>query len=173
VANEFNLATALGAARARVTEAQLAEQDRLNRVGRSRINPDSPQQRMARARHLEADAQEMLRRVRLLPSGPEKDEAMHRLFDRIGELAAEQGDYSRAAKISYTLARRLYYRKIRDAIRKPDKENCECPPDRLHDRAQGVEFDSPAMMVSNTIVGPGGNLLNLEICRKCGFANAR
>ena len=170
---EFNLKTALRAIGERRTKAQQLEQDELNKAGRGRLDPNSPKERIARARQQERDLLAEVRWLRKQPDGEVKTVRMNAMFDRLGELAAEQGDYKRAASISHSLERRIYYLSVRDAIKRRDDANCECEADRLVDRANSLEFESPAIMTVDQIVSKEGRLLNLDQCRKCGFRNAR
>lgn len=170
---EFNLKTALRAIGERRTKAQKLEQDELNKAGRGRLDPNSAQERITRAQQQEKDLLEQMRWLRRQPDSEVKTLRMNGMFDRLGELAAEQGDYKRAASITHDVKRRLHYRSIRDAIKRRDDANCECESDRMVDRPNGIEFESPAIMTVDQIVGKDGRLLNLDVCRKCGFKNAR
>jgi hypothetical protein len=170
---DFNLNTALRAVSARRTEAQVREQEQLTSSGRGRLDPSSPAMRIARAQQYEKEKLEELKFLRHQPKTELIEMRIHAVLDRIGELAAEQGDYSRAATISISPERREHYSAMVKAIRRPDDHECQCPPDLVVDRKKGEEIRSPAMMTVDTIVSPNGGALNVDQCRKCGFMNAR
>jgi hypothetical protein len=166
--SEFNLTKALKAVRER-----RAEMDEQPRPVRGNIDPNSPKERIARARQLEKHVIEQLEFLKTEPDSEVKEMRMKSLFDRMGELAAEQGDFKRAATISVSPERREHYQKILTAIKMPDDKNCDCAADMVVDRVNRTEHRSPAMMTVDTIVDPRGGQLRLELCRKCGFQNAR
>lgn len=171
---EFNAAAALAAIRERRMQAEVDEQSARDTLGRSRIDdPDSPQARIERARKLEFEIHDHIDFLNAQPDSEAKAVRLAQAYDRLGELAAEQGDYERAATISVTAARRNHYQAIVEAIRRPNEESCDCKPDHLIDAATRQEFKSPAMMTIERIVGPDGQILSLDKCRKCGEMNAR
>lgn len=170
---EFNLKKALKAIEASRTDEQVQEQDALNAVGRSGLDPSSPQERIARAKQFEDDIRAQIDFLVGEPDSEVKTMRLNTAFDRLGELLAEQGDYAQAAVISKTPERREHYKQILKAINRPNDKVCKCEPDTIVDRANGVEFQSPASMIIEQIVDEDGNLLNLERCRKCGFMVCR
>lgn len=166
--SEFNLQNALAAIAQR--RAENGTETELVNV---HIDPNSPRERIARARQFE---QGIIGQVEWLQTQPDSDlktQRMNAFMDRLGELAAEQGDYVRAVEVSYSPERREHYQKVVDAIGQPNTEHCDCPPDVETDIAHRKEFQSPAMMHAATIVSKDGNLLNLQVCRKCGFMQAK
>jgi hypothetical protein len=165
--SEFNLKKALKAASERRSETDDAKPVRGN------IDPNSPKERIARARQLEKHVLEQLEFLQGEPDSEVKKMRMASLFDRLGELAAEQGDYKRAAAISQTPVRRDHYKGIVRAIKLSDDKTCDCPPDLVVDKVNRQEHRSPAIMTVDTIVSPEGGQLRLDKCRKCGFQNAR
>lgn len=170
---EFNLKAALKAVAARRTDDDNDAQNALDTAGRGFIDPNSPQERINRSQQLETD---IMRQIAYLSDEPESDVKTVRLgvaFDRLGELAAERGDYFQAALVSKTPERREHYRKILKAIDRPNDEICECPPDMIIDRANQVELQSNAVMTVDQILNKNGTLLNLQVCRKCGDLQAK
>ena len=170
---EFLLTKALAAISERQTEADTQRQDELNIAGRGRIDPASPGARIARAKQFEAD---IIEQLRFLQGEPQTDVVKMRTqtaMDRLGELAAEQGDYKRAATISSSPERRSHYKDIYNAIKRSNDKECDCPDELIVDRANGKEFRQPSMVLADSIIGPDGNLLNLDRCSKCLFLNAR
>lgn len=170
---EFDLKKALAAVASRRTQEQIDAQNTLNETGRARLDPNSAPNRLARAKQFEQHALEQLDYVRTLPDGEVKTNRINALMDRLGELAAEQGDYNRAAKISFTPKRREHYTSVVKAIKISDDKTCNCPPDMVVDRKKGIELRSSAMMPMERIVGTNGELLTLHQCRKCGFRNTK
>lgn len=170
--SDFKLSTALKAISARAAEQQ-HEQEALSTIGRGSIDPDSPGERIARARQYEADCYAQLKYLQDEPNSELKTQRINNIMDRLGELAGEQGDHARAATISKSPERREYYRRIVKAIKIADNKECKCDPDLIVDRANGVEFQSKAIMTVDQIVSKDGQTLNLDVCRKCGFSNAR
>ena len=164
---EFSLQAALRAIKARNAEAQNTLP-----IGRQ-IDPENPQYRIARAQAYEDAAQEQLAYLRNEPQTELVKRRLDNLMDRLGELAAEQGDYARAVTISKTPERREHYREIVKAIRRKDDRNCKCEPDLVVDRVNKTEFRVPAIMTVDRIVSKDGRLLNLDKCRRCSFMNAR
>lgn len=171
--SEFNLQTALRAISERRTEAERQEQDALNIAGRGRLDPNSPSERIARAKQFEKEILEQVARLRKQPLDDTVQMRLDAAFDRLGELAAEQGDYARAVRISKSPERREHYQSIVKAIKLSDEKECECEPDLIVDRANMQEFRSPAIHTVDQIVSPDGRILNLDVCRKCGFKNCR
>lgn len=171
--SDFHLPTALRAIGQRRTQAQRDEQEALNAAGRGRLDPNSPAERIARAKGFEKDILEQIKWLRKQPLDEVVQMRLDAAYDRLGELAAEQGDHQRAATISKDPERRAHYKKIVKAIKTADEKECDCEPDLIVDRANQVEYRSPAIMTIDTIVTKDGGTLNLDVCRKCGFANAR
>lgn len=168
---DFNLQTALKAVAARRTDIQMQEQEARNVAGRGRLDPNSAGERIARARQNEQQLLDQLEWLQQEPDSDLKTQRIGQMMDRLGELAAEQGDYDQAATISRSQERRQYYQTIADAIPRPDDETCDCGADLVVDRKNMQEFQSPAIMVVDQIVSPDGTLLNLDRCRKCHFVN--
>lgn len=165
--SEFNLTTALKAVKAR--RAEMGNEP--EKPSRGMLDPNSPQQRIARARTLEANVLEQLEFLKGESDSEVKQLRMASLFDRLGELAAERGDYKYAASVSISPERRAHYQNIVKAIK--DDQTCDCPPDVIVDRANQREYRSPAIMTVDTIVSPTGGQLSLDMCRKCNLLNAR
>lgn len=165
--SEFNLQRALAAVAARRAENPITE------AVRPQIDPNSPQERIARAKQLEHDIWEKLEWLQSQPDSALKVERTQQFFDRLGELAAEQGDYERARDLSYSPERRAHYESLVAAITIENDAACACPEDLEVDHQNRQEFRSPAIVTVDQIVSPTGGLLNLDVCRKCGFANAR
>lgn len=162
---EFSLRKALKAIHDRNVDAE-------NIAVPARIDPDTPQNRIARARQNEQSLVEQLAYLQKEPQTQIVKTRLHNIMDRLGELAAEQGDYERAATISVSPERRRHYKEITKAIRRKDSQNCQCEPDLVVDRVNKEEFRSPAIMTVDKIVH-NGRMLNLDKCRRCGFQNAR
>lgn len=169
---DFHIDTALQAIRERRTEDSVREQEQRNTAGRGRLTPNSPGERVSRAMRQERELWDELKMLRKQPNSELKSMRLRVVMDRIAELAAEQGDWRRAAKIAFSPLRRHRYKQIYKAIQKPDDETCDCEDDRLVDRRNREELDSPAVGVADTIVTPDGEK-RLDRCRKCGFLNAR
>lgn len=167
---EFSLKVALKKIAERRVET--AEDSAITIAGRGRLDPGSPQARIARARQMESDLLDALEFLRADRKSENKAARIDAMLDRLGELAAEQGDYTRAAQISKSPERREHYQQIVKAIKRPDDEACDCEPDLIVDRANQTEFQSPAIMTIDTIIGKDGQPLNLDVCRKCGSKNA-
>lgn len=165
--SEFALSTALRAIRARNAENGITPL-----APSRRIDPNSPQFQIARAQQLEADMVEKLHFTRQQPDSELKQRRLNQIMDRIAELSAAQGDYSRAATISHSPERREHYQNIVHAIKRNDAETCDCPDDLVVDRANGKEIQSPAVMTVDRIITQDG-VKNLDKCRKCGHLNAR
>lgn len=164
--SEFNLESALR----RVRERNASQG--IKPLPTTRIDPNSPQSRIARASQQEHDLIEEMHFLRHQPDSDLKERRLAQIFDRLGELAAEQGDYSKAAAISHSPERREHYKDINAAIKRDDSETCDCPHDLIVDRANGKEFQSPAVMTVQQIMTKDG-LKNLDVCRKCGDINTR
>jgi hypothetical protein len=137
-------------------------------------NPNNPEQRIAQAQALEAD---ILEKIAWTEKQKPRTELikmrLESLFDRLGELAAEQGDYERAYTVTQTPERRTYYKSLIKALNVDDTKECKCAPDNIVDRRNQREFKSPAIMTVDTLVAPDGTLKKLDQCRKCGFRNVR
>src|SRR4051812_31779744 len=131
---EFNLQTALGHIRDRRSDGSVREQEERNATGRLRLDPNSPEVRRARA----AEQERMLNdEVTFLFSEPASELRQQRLegvFDRIAELAGEQGDHARAMTLAVDPRRREHYAAVHEAIHRDDAENCECSSDLIVDR---------------------------------------
>jgi hypothetical protein len=173
---EFNLTTALAAARKRNAEA-IADQEDLTVTRRATLAPDSPRFRIQRAAEQEASLQEQLTYLRKLrPRDPDEIALIAQrvgvILERIAELAAEQGDYKRAATIAAEPERRAHYQKVVAAIKVDDAQECACPDEVIRDHATNTEFRQSSMLMTEAIVTEQGTK-NLEVCRVCGFANAR
>jgi hypothetical protein len=216
---EFNLTTALAAARKRNAEA-IADQEDLTVTRRATLAPDSPRFRIQRAAEQETSLQEQLTYLRKLrPRDPdeialiaqrvgvileriaelaaEQEASLQEqltylrklrprdpdeialiaqrvgvILERIAELAAEQGDYKRAATIAAEPERRAHYQKVVAAIKVDDAQECACPDEVIRDHATNTEFRQSSMLMTEAIVTEQGTK-NLEVCRVCGFANAR
>lgn len=156
----FSTERALAAIRERRDESETLELERLTTLGRGLLDPNSPKERIARAKRIEA---EILGRLNTddLPKG-----RLTGLYDRLGELAAEQGDYQRAATISRTTERRHYYQSIVDAIE--GKDTCNCPDTLQVDRRNGTESRESPIIHYDTIVTPDGGMVQLQKCIECG-----
>ncbi len=163
---DFNLKTALKAIDQR-------RKDNPPKVIVRQIDPGSPQERIARARQQEAALLDEMEWLKQEPDSDVKTHRMDAMLDRLGELAAEQGDYKRAVSITKTPQRRKYYEGIAKAIKKKNDATCQCPDDRLVDHANKTEFTAPSTITVDRIVGTNGELLNLNVCSKCGFKNAK
>lgn len=170
---EFSISAALRAIHTRQTEAERAKADELTQALRGRINPDSSEHRIARAADLEGQLANEMTWLSRQPESDLRTRRMNQMCDRIAELAAEQGDYKRAVAIAISPERRGHYRRILAAIRVKDEKTCACLDDRLVDRATGQEFGSGAVMTVDTIIDRSGVSRQLDVCRKCGFMNAR
>lgn len=169
---EFNLKTALNAISKRRTEESRQADAEFQKSNRGRLDPTSAESRIQAAKQRETDLMAQLKYLRKQPKNALRDHRTAQIMNRLSELAAEQGDYSRAVTLAHDPERREMYRKIRKAIRRKDSENCTCPDDLLVDTAKKVEFKSPAIMTVDTIVTPDG-AKRLDRCRKCQFMNAR
>lgn len=163
---DFNLNSALAAVAARNAENPPSV------AIDAQIDPGSPRERIARARQQEADIIQQLAWMQEQPDSDLKTRRINAWMDRIAELAAEQGDYARAAEIAYSPERRAYYESLVAAIAEPNSATCECPPDLEVDPVNRREFRSPAMMLSDVLITPDGGQITLKVCRKCGYQNA-
>lgn len=169
----FSTAKALAALEERRDQSAVDAIATATAIGRRKLNPDDPVHRRARAAEQEKYLLEQYAYIQKEPENELKRMRLRGMLDRLGELAAEQGDYARAAAISHDEKRRRHYRHIRDAITRDDSKNCQCSDDRVMDHRTKTEFTSPAIMAIDTIVNEDGKLLSLDQCRKCGFLNAR
>jgi hypothetical protein len=171
---EFDLETALSAISARNTDEMRLEQERASReivekLG-DRLNPNSAENRAARAKEQE---KAILMQIALLTSEPDSELKQNRLFqalNRLSELLAEQGKYTEAVEVCPDFQRREYYKFVSDAIDRPDDDFCDCPSDTYI--SDGKQRTSPAELKIDEIVVEG-KTKSLYQCRKCGLKNAR
>lgn len=161
----FSTEKALEAIRARRTEAEKQEFERLTVIGRGRINPDSPQERIARAAAMEKDISAQIEWLRDQPDSPLRTHRLHNAYDRLGELASDQGDHARAATISRSTDRRHHYQTIVAAM---SAERCDCPEDLLVDRRNNTETRESSIIHYDTLVTPEGGTVQLMKCIRCG-----
>jgi hypothetical protein len=169
---EFSLQKALDSIASRRTEAQETEQNERNTAGRAKLDPNSPANRAARAAQMEASLHEELDFLIKEPDSDLKTMRVRRILDRLGELAAERGDFNAAATISVTEARKDHYKAIHEAVLRDESDICSCPDDLIVDRQRNQEIKSPALHpfdVINTADGPK----TLLKCRKCGLMNTK
>lgn len=163
--SEFNLQSALAAIAARRDES-------LKSITVT-VDPDSPRERIARAQQQEQDIISQVEWLENQEDSPLKTQRLHAAMDRLGELAAEQGEFERAAVVSHSPERRAYYESIVIALAQPEGADCECPADRVVDTNGVREYYDPSMMNSETIVTPDGGQRILKVCRKCGFKSTK
>src|SRR5690348_2532726 len=121
--SEFNLKAALAAIAKRRGENPPVP------VPTRHIDPNSADERIKRARQLEQHVLDQIDWLRTQPDSDVKTIRLETLYDRLGELAAEQGDFSRAATISHAPVRRKHYQEMAKALKRNDEKNCDCAPD--------------------------------------------
>lgn len=170
---EFNLNKALSAISSRVTDEQRVEQDELNRQGRARVAANSMENRISLAKAQEKGVLDQIKLLENLPDSFTKSSRMDNSLDRLGELYAEQGLYEQAIEVTPSPERRDRYQMILNAIETPDGDTCECPPEQFVDRRKNAHIRQPAMQNLGQFVSlKHGRLVNLKVCRYCGFAEA-
>ena len=167
----FNLKNALRAIDARAPDLT-EDREKMKTAMGPRLDPNSVENRIGRARQNEKAVLEQLQFLSTQPEGEARNARVINAVNRLAELRAEQGDYAHAAEIAQDESQRKRYEQLQSAIEKPDVETCDCSPDRIFDGKR--EMNAPNAIVSEQIISPRhGGLVNVVRCVKCGHLNAR
>lgn len=173
---EFDLEKALAAISQRITP-EMREEERLAQAGlmeviAPHIANDSFEQRVARAIEQEKSLLEQIAYLAGEEDGEVKQNRLYTLLNRLSEVLAEQGRFDDAIEVCPEAVRRAHYQMLLEAVRVPDQQMCECPPDQITDALSRTTVSDRAQMEVETVVTQNG-LRTLTVCRKCGFKNAK
>ena len=168
---KFDLKHVLNVIGSRVTDEQRQEQAELNRIGRTRLNQNSVEQRISRAKAQEISVLDSIDMLRTLPDSELKTTRLNNALDRLGELYAEQGRYAEAVGVTRDERRRAVYERTLAALTTPDGSTCECPDEIVTDRKTNDRIRVPAMQRMGQIVSNDGRLVTLKTCRFCDYSN--
>lgn len=177
-ASEFNLEHALGAISARVSEKDVADyhalQEKMHAAHSSRIDPNSAESRIAKAKEQEHAINEQIIFLIQQPESELKDKRVIQALSRLAELLAEQGRYGEAIEVCPNREQRDSYNRIKRAIDLDDSEVCHCQGMRLTDPQTNREFTvSPDLVMQNVYSEKHDVILPLTLCLTCGLMQVR
>lgn len=157
-------------------QRQKDEAERIELIGalKPRIDPNSYEQRVARAKQQIAGIIDQLEMLNDAPPSELKTNRLNQANKRLAELFAETGDVLLAAASSTDPAQKEWFDKLLAAIEKDDSETCECTNDRMMDNVKKIEVTIPArIMIGEFPSAKYGRNVKVEQCVKCGDLNAR
>lgn len=156
----FDIDAALGAISKRFAEEYKEDFDKTQKS----FTPSD--QRILRAQAQEAD---IAAQIVMLAQEPDSEAKQHRLYqalDRLSELIAEQGEYTRAANVTPNGERKEHFNRIAEAIGIDDKNWCQCSDETVN----GVSRSREQMLGE---VYHANRTKTLYRCRACGFMNVK
>jgi hypothetical protein len=169
----FDLKQALAGISSRYTDAERAEQERLNKLGRNLLDQNLYQNRIANAHSNELAVRGNIEAIEQMPEGKAKETRLSMARERLAELFAQEGQYAAAIALSGDEKRRKVYQLIEKAVNEDDDKRCDCPIETIVDRKAGITIRQSTMQTVEKVVSlRHKRVVTLKLCRKCGFANA-
>lgn len=171
----FNLDQALNAISERYTPEMRAEDEKRNQQLRlavaPKIDPNSFEQRTARAREQIANLLDQLDMLKAAEPSELRDTRLRQTHRRLTELFAEAGEPLIAASYAEDADQKEWFGKIYEAIQRPDNERCTCPDDRVTDR-NGPFRAASRMPIGTMPSADRGRNVTITRCVKCGDLQA-
>lgn len=175
---KFNLNKALKSISERFEAEHKESHDTFNTELRgelgNRLDPNSADARISRAKEQEKAILEQIAFLTQHPNSALKQNRLYNALNRLSELLAEQGRYDEAIEVCPEQARRDEYIQVRKAIERKDTDTCHCPDEKIVHPLVKDEIIQPAQMVVVDVVSAKhGAVKPLTVCRKCGFAQVK
>ncbi len=167
----FSIKSALKAIDSRVDPRAAIEREEMQKALAPHIDPETPENRIARAQANEIAVVEQIEMLRNEPNTELKRTRLDTAFNRLGEIYAEQGKYHKAIEVTKDAVRRKAYRDILKAIERPDDQVCKCESRQFFDGKTETTIN-PTFIADSVISEKHGGVVQVHKCATCGFMNS-